>query len=179
MFSDENGSWTMTGCKAKFYSIERDENGKLVELDQVNGQACADVAVRRGTYICSSYTSYHKTIVCIEFATNIEKWFPLALLNYNFDGHPTRFKVKKHGYRTPSNMPHIRSKESTKLKVVERAKEFGPKRALFLARKEAGAIIDAPSISSLPLNTKQIEYLTQKPSERVKNDTLTSVLELY
>ena len=22
LFSDENGSWTMTGCKAKFYSIE-------------------------------------------------------------------------------------------------------------------------------------------------------------
>ena len=75
-------------------------------------------------------------------------------------------------------MPHIRSKESTKLKVVEKAKDFGAKRALFLARKEAGVIIDAPSIISLPLNTKQIEYLTQKPYERVKKDTLASVLEL-
>jgi len=24
LFSDENGWWTMTGCKAKFYNIERD-----------------------------------------------------------------------------------------------------------------------------------------------------------
>lgn len=63
LFSDENGSWTMTGCKAKFYSIERNEDGKVVELDKVNSQACADVAVRGRTYICSSYTSYHKTIV--------------------------------------------------------------------------------------------------------------------
>lgn len=100
------------------------------------------------------------------------------LLKYNFDGQPTRFKIKKHGNRTSSNMPHIRSKESTKLKVVENAKKFGPKRALFLARKEAGCIIDILSISSLPRNTKQIEYLTQKPSQRVKKDPLASVLEL-
>ena len=29
-------------------------------------------------------------------------------------------------------MAHIRSKESTKLKVADKAVEFGPKRALFL-----------------------------------------------
>ena len=103
---------------------------------------------------------------------------PLVLLNYNFDGQPTRFKIKKHDNRSSSNMPHIRSKESTKLTVVENAKEFGPKRALFLVSKEAGCIIDTHSISSLPGNTKQIEYLTQKPSERVKKDPLASVLEL-
>ena len=60
LFSDENGSWTMTGCKAKLYSIERDGDGKVVELDKVNSQACAHVAVRGRTYICSSDTSYHK-----------------------------------------------------------------------------------------------------------------------
>jgi len=45
-------------------------------------------------------------------------------------------------------MPHIQSKESTKLKVAEKAVEFGPKRAMFLARQEAGGICDTDSISS-------------------------------
>ena len=61
----------------------------------------------------------------IEYAKDIEKRFPLVLLNYNFNGPPTRFKIKKHGNRTSSNMSHIRSKESTRLKAVEKAKEFG------------------------------------------------------
>lgn len=46
------------------------------------------------------------------------------------------------------------------------------------ARKEAGGVIDTHAISSLPRYTKQIEYLTQKPSERVKKDPLASVVEL-
>lgn len=149
---------------------------KWLSWKKVDAQASADVAVKRRTYTCSSYTSYHKTIVPIQFAKDIEKWFPLVLLNYNFDGEPRRFKIKNHGNRTSSNMPHIRSKESTKLKVAEKAVEFGSKRMLFLARKEAGGICDTDSISSLPRNMKQVEYLTRKPSDRVSKDPLASVL---
>ena len=119
LFSAYNGSWVMTGCKAKFYTIIRGDGGKVVELEKVNTQTSAAVAVKKRAYTCSSYTSYQKTIVSIEFAKDIEKWLPLVLLNYNFDGEPTRFKIKKHGNRISSNTPHIRSKESTKLKVAE------------------------------------------------------------
>ena len=163
----------MTGCKAKFYTIIRDEEGKVAELEKVNTQASSDVVVRRRTYTCSSYTSYHKTIVSIEFGKDIEKWF-----SNNFDGEPSKFTVKKHGNRTSSNMPHIRSKESTKQKVVEKAMQCGPKRALYFARKEAGGICEVDSISSIPRNLKQVECLTRKPSEKVKKDPLASVLEL-
>lgn len=173
LYSDENGSWVMTGCKAEFYTITRDEEGKVAELEKVNTQASSDVVVRRRTYTCSSYTSYHKTIVSIEFGKDIEKWF-----SNNFDGEPSKFTVKKHGNRTSSNMPHIRSKESTKQKVAEKAMQCGPKRALYFARKEAGSICEVDSISSIPRNLKQVEYLTRKPSEKVKKDPLASVLEL-
>lgn len=104
--------------------------------------------------------------------------FLLVLPNYDFGGEPRRFMIKKHGNRTLSNMPHIRSKESTNLKVAEKAVEFGPQRALFLARKLAGGICNTDSISSLPCNTKQVEYLTRKPADRVSKDPLASVLEL-
>ena len=30
LFSDDNGSWVMTGCKAKFYTIIRGDGGKVV-----------------------------------------------------------------------------------------------------------------------------------------------------
>lgn len=36
LYSDENGSRVMTGCKAKFYTIIRDEEGKVAELEKVN-----------------------------------------------------------------------------------------------------------------------------------------------
>lgn len=65
LYSDENGSWVMTGCKAKLYTIIRDEEGKVAELEKVNTQASSDVVVRRRTYTCSSYTSYHKTIYIV------------------------------------------------------------------------------------------------------------------
>lgn len=114
----------------------------------------------------------------IEFAKDTKKWFPLVLLNCSFDGEPRKFKIKKHGNRTSSDIPHVLSKESTKLKVAEKAVEFRPKRTLSLARKEAGGICDTDSISSLPRNTKQVEYLTRKPADRVSKDPLASVLEL-
>ena len=178
LYSDDNGSWVMTGCKTKFYIAVKDEEGKVVELEKVNNEASSDVAVRRRTYMCSSCSSYHKTIVSIEFVKDIAKWFPLVLLDYHFDGKPTKFKVTKHGNRTSSNMPHIRTKESTKVKTAEKAEQFGPKRALFLARKEAGGICGVESISSLPRNKKQVEYLARKPAERASKDPLASVLEL-
>lgn len=40
----------MTRCKAKFYTIIRDEGGKEAEVEKVNSQARADVAVRRRNY---------------------------------------------------------------------------------------------------------------------------------
>ena len=100
------------------------------------------------------------------------------LLSYSFDGEPSKFTVKKHGNCTSSNMPHIQSKESTKQKVAEKAMQCSPKRALYFARKEAGGICEVDSISSIPRNLKQVEYLTRKPSEKVKKDPLASVLEL-
>ena len=54
--------------------------------------------------------------------------------------------------------------------------EFGPKRALVLASKEAGGICDTDSISSHPQNTKQVEYLTQKLADRVSKEKMIAFL---
>ena len=37
----------MTGCKTKYYTIIRGDGGKVVELEKVNSQASADVAVKK------------------------------------------------------------------------------------------------------------------------------------
>ena len=55
---------------------------------------------------------------------------------------------------------------------------WGPERVLFLARREEGGICDTDSISSLPRNIKQVEYLARKTSNRVSKDPLAPVLEL-
>lgn len=34
LFLDDNGSWVMTGCKAKFYTIIKDNGGEVVELEK-------------------------------------------------------------------------------------------------------------------------------------------------
>lgn len=46
LFSNDNGSWDMTSCKAKFCTITRDDGGKVVELEKVSIQASAEVAVK-------------------------------------------------------------------------------------------------------------------------------------
>lgn len=120
----------------------------------------------------------HITVVSIEFAKDIEKWFPVVPLNYHFDGKSTRFAVGKHGNRTTSNMPHIRTKESTRFKAAVAAEKLGPKRALFQARKEAGSICTVDSISSVPRNRKQVEHLSRRPAEQISKDPLAAVLEL-
>ena len=177
LYADDNGAWKMNGVKTKWFAILRDNGGRVTQLDKTS-RASADVAVKRRTYTCSSHASYHKTIVSIEFGNDIEKWFPLVLLNYHFEDKPTSFKVLTHGNRKSSNLPHIRTKESTKINVAAKAEHFGPKRTLFEARKDAGGICGATSTSSLPRNMDQVKYLKRKPEERRSKDPLASVLEL-
>ena len=99
-----------------------------------------------------------------ELAKDIAQWFRLVLLDYCFDGKPTKFKVTKHGNQTPSNMPHIRTEENTKLKTADKAQQFGPRGIRFFARKEAVGICSVDSISSLTRNKKQVEKPCKKTS---------------
>ena len=39
LHADENGVWKMTGCRPKYYSIVKDENGRVVEMERVHDQA--------------------------------------------------------------------------------------------------------------------------------------------
>lgn len=55
LYADTNGAWKMTGCRPKYYSIVKDENGRVTELERVHDQSNCDVVVRRRTYTCSSY----------------------------------------------------------------------------------------------------------------------------
>ena len=178
--ADENGVWKMTGCRPKYYSIVKDENGRVVEMERVHGQSNSDVVVRRRTYTCSSYKWYHKTIVSIEFGKDIDKWFPLVLLHYKYDGKPTKFKVEKHGNRSSSNMPYVRTKASTKQSIAEKAQQYGPKRALFQVTKEAGGVCGVDSTGTLPRNENQVKYIKKKQQEPgpANKDPLASVMEL-
>lgn len=131
----------MTGCRPKYYSIVKDENARVVEME-----SHSDVVARRRTYTCSSYKQYHKTIVSIEFGKDIEECFPLVLLHHRYDGKPTKFKVEKHGNRASSNMPYVLLIASTKQWIAQKAQQYGPKRALLQVTKEAGGVcgVNAP-----------------------------------
>ena len=73
LYADENRAWKMTGCRPKYYSIVKDENGRVAELERGHDHSNCDVVVRRRTYTCSSYKWYHKTIVSIEYGKDIDK----------------------------------------------------------------------------------------------------------
>ena len=170
----------MTGCRPKYYSIVKDENGRVAELQRVHDQSNCDVVVRRRIYTCSLYQWYHKTIVSIEYGKDIDKWFPLILLYYQFDGKPTKFKVEKHGNRTSSNMPYERTKASTKQSIEAKAQHYGPKRALFQVTKEAVGVFGVDSTGTLPRNENQVKYIKKKQQEAgpANKDPLASVMEL-
>ncbi|CAH3126511.1 unnamed protein product [Porites lobata] len=114
LYADENGVWKMTGCRPKYYTIDRDENGRV------------------------------------------------------------------HGNRTSSNMPYLRTKTSTKRSIAEKAQQYGPKRALFQVRKEAGGVCGVDSTGTLPRNENQVKYIKKKQQEPgpANKDPLASVMEL-
>lgn len=35
LYVDINGVWKMIGCRFKYYSIVKDENGRVIELERV------------------------------------------------------------------------------------------------------------------------------------------------
>jgi len=138
-------------------------NGRVVEMERVHDQSNSDVVVQRRTYTCSSYKWYHKIIVSIEFGKDIDKWFPPVLLPYKYDGKPTKFKVKKHGNRTYSDMPYVQTKVSTNQSIAQKAQQYGPKRALFQVTKEAGGGVD--STGMLPRNENQVKHIKKKQQD--------------
>lgn len=74
LFSDDNGSWKMTGARLKFFTVNKD-GSKVVRIEKVGTEQDAHIAIRRRSYIC---TSFKQTIVAIEYGREIEKWFPVA-----------------------------------------------------------------------------------------------------
>lgn len=186
LFSDDNGSWKMTGARLKFFTVKK-EGSKVARIEKVGTEEDADIAIRRRSYICKSCTSFKRTIVAIEYGREIEKWFPVVLLSYHFEGAPQRFHPQIHGNRKESSsVPYVRTKQSTKAKLVGNVcnAKTGPKRALFNTVRDVGGVVEADGTSALPRNTRQAYYEKQKSTggsnsgTKKSKDVLASVLEL-
>lgn len=183
VFADDNGVWTMKGSWSKPYSIEKDADGQV--LSENKSQEYADIVCRR-PYVCKSCPDYHKTIISIEYGQDIDKWYPIVLVHYYFEGEPKQFTVAPHGNRkAQSTQPYVRTKESTKEKLAKNVADvkFNTKRALFHTFKDVGGVSGASSTSSLPRNYTQAKSIKQKlgltpGSSKKSNDPLLAVLEL-
>lgn len=185
VFADDNGVWTMKGSRSKSYSIEKNANGQVISLNK--SQENGDIIVRRRPYVCKSCPEYHKTIISIEHGKDIERWYPIVLLHYYFDGEPQQFTVAPHGNcKANSTQAYDRTKESTKEKLAKNVADvkLNTKRALFKTVNEVGGVSGAASTSSLPRNytqaknIKQTLSLTPGSSTKGTNDPLLAVLEL-
>lgn len=163
VFADDNGVWTMKGSWSKYYSVEKDADGQVVSLNK--SQENADIVVRRRPYVCKSCPDYHKTIISIEYGKDIDKWYPIVLLHYYFDGEPQQFTVVPHGNRrVKSTQSCVRTKESTKETLAQNVADvkLNTKRALFQTVKNVGGVGGAASTSSLPRNYTQAKNIKQK-----------------
>lgn len=182
LFSDDNGSWKMTGARLKFFKVH--EGSQVVSIEKVATEEEADVSIRRRTYLCKSCPSYHRTIVAIEYGREIDKWFPVVLLNYHFEGSPNRLNPEQHGNRKESSsVPYVRTKQSTKSKLASNVFDgkTGPKRALFNNVRDVGGVMEVDSTSALPRNTRQAYYEKQQSADsgtKKPKDVLASVLKL-
>lgn len=156
----------------------------MVSIEKVATEEEADVSIRRRTYLCKSCPSYHRTIVAIEYGREIDKWFPVVLLDYHFEGSPNRFNPEQHGNRKESSsVPYVRTKQSTKSKLASNVFDgkTGPKRALFNTVRDVGGVMEVDSTSALPRNTRQAYYEKQQSADsgtKKPKDVLASVLKL-
>ena len=151
VFAGDNGVWTIKGSQSKSYSVEKDADGQVVSLNK--SQENSDIIVRRRPYVCKSCPDYHKTIISIEYGKDIDKWYPIVLLHYYFDGEPKEFTVAAHGNRkAKSTQSYVRTKESTKEKLAKNVADakLNTKRALFQTVKDVGGVSGAASTSFLP-----------------------------
>ena len=176
----------MKGNREKLYSVTKNSDGQVSSLCMVSSEV--DISVRRRPYTCKSCPHFHKTIVTIEYGKSIEKWFPLVLLNYYWEGKPRKFKVAPHGNRKPGSSlpPYVKTKESKKQGLVQNLSEnkTNPKRALFKTIKCSGGVCGAESASSLPRNVRQVKNikhqlgLTSSAALKGNSDPLMAVLDL-
>ena len=186
IFCDDNGAWVMKGNKEKLYSVTKNSNGQVSSLCKVSSEA--DISVRRRLYTCKSCPQFHKTIVTIDSAKSIEKWFPLVLVHYHWEGKPRKFKVVSNGNRKPvsSVPPYVKTKESTKQGLSQNLSEnkTNPKSALFKTIKDSGGVCGAESASSLSRNVRQVKNikhqlkLTSTGASKGNSDPLMAVLDL-
>ena len=186
IFCDDNGAWVMKGNRGKLYSVTKNSEGQVSSLCKVSSEA--DISVRRRPYACKSCPQFHKTIVTIEYGKSIEKWFPLVLVHYYWEGKPRKFKVASHGNcKLGSSVPpYVKTKESTKQSLVQNLSEnkTNPKRALFKTIKDSGGVCGAESASSLPRNVRQVNNLkhqlglTSSAASKGNSDPLMAVFDL-
>lgn len=110
LFSDDNGSWKMTGARLKFFRVQK-EGGQVVSIGKVKREGEAQESIRRLSCIYKSCPSRHRTIVAIEYGKEIDNRFPIVLLNYRFEGSPQTFKSDQQGKRKDSSsIPYFRTK---------------------------------------------------------------------
>ena len=95
LFSDDNGSWKMTGTRLKFSRVQKD-GSQVASIEKVAAEQDSHISIRR-SYICKSCPSFHQTIVAIEYDKEIDKWFPIVLVNYRFEGSAKRLTPAQHG----------------------------------------------------------------------------------
>ena len=59
LFSDDNGSWKMTGARLKFFKVNK-EGSQVVSIEKVVSEQEADISIRTRSYVCKSCTSFHR-----------------------------------------------------------------------------------------------------------------------
>lgn len=97
----------MTGARLKFFTVNK-EGSKAVRIEKQGTEQEADIAIRTRSYIYKSWTSFKRTI--IEYGREIEKWFPVVLLSYHFEGAPQRFHPQIHANQKEwSSFPYVRT----------------------------------------------------------------------
>ena len=183
IYSDDNGVWTQTVCKTKYFNTITSANNKVVGLTKVSREEEADITVRRRTYTNKSCQAFHKLMVSIEYGREIKQWYPIVFLQYKYDGEEKPFEVMRHGNRKQApGKPHVRTKMSTKRKASENLQvDSGPKRALFKTVKDVGGVLGAKNPGTLPRNERQMKYF--KKTDETRNsegsrDPLATVMEL-
>ena len=77
-------------------------------------------------------------------------------------------------------MAYIQTKGSAKQSIEQKAQQYGPKRALFQVKKEAGGVCGVDSTGTPPRNENQVKYIKKKKQEAgpANKDPLASVMEL-
>ena len=171
--TDGNGTYERHSCPTEVVVAELAEDSKIGRVQNFkrekhpNGNPLFSVKRQYSWHASSNEFCRIVTKVRDQSKESLGRY---AIIQYKVTGKAKElFSRKKHGNAKRHKEGYIRTKPSVLSKMKMYAEERAPKHVITKVQSEAGGVRNAPSVSDIPRNRKQVYNLASKIPNRIRS----------